>query len=167
MEKKLLTIWDQEDLHYAAEEVITCLRYYSYWYDDDGNCIILDLPEDVRRALGMKQIDNMQNSYLCFRENKELRQISFHEALYMPLETIKEKYLKDILKKARNVLRKGSMDVGYPVSDEVPDSYLDDLLALRWRESLKLWAMQWEQEDRISTSESEMADELLDSTKEK
>ena len=167
MEKKLLTIWDQEDLHYAAEEVITYLRYYSYWYDDDGNCIVLDLPEKERRALGKKQIDDMHNSYLCFRENEELRQISFYDALYMPLETIKEKYLKDALKKARNVLRKASMDIGYPVSDEVPDSYLDDLLALRWRENLKLWTMQWEQEDRISASENETGDEPLASTKEK
>lgn len=81
---KILTVWDQEDLHFQAE------------------------------------------------------------ALDMPLSVIRETYLKDVLTKARNILRKGTLQCGdYTISDEVPDSYLDDLLALRWRENLKLCAVQW------------------------
>lgn len=35
--------------------------------------------------------------------------------------------------KARNMMRKGTVEYGITVSSEAPDSYLDDLLALRWR----------------------------------
>ena len=86
----------------------------------------------------------MDTDYLNFPENEELHQISFGEALDMPLSVIRETYLKDVLTKARNILRKGTLQCGdYTISDEVPDSYLDDLLALRWRENLKLCAVQW------------------------
>ncbi len=92
------------------------------------------------------------NNFLDFRENEELQKISFSEALYMPLETIKEKYLKDVLPKARGIMRKGTMTIlcPYAVSDELPDSFLDDLLALRWRENLKLWTIQWDQDKEQS-----------------
>lgn len=31
------------------------------------------------------------------------------------------------------MMRKGAVEYGITVSSEAPDSYLDDLLALRWR----------------------------------
>ena len=48
----------------------------------------------------------------------------------------------------RGILRKDTSAFGdlFVVSDEVPDDYLDDLIALRWRENLKLWTIQWDKE---------------------
>ena len=85
--------------------------------------------------------------------DKELRQLCFSDAMYLPLETIKEQYLGDILTKVRNVPRRGSMNGCPPISDEVPDSYLEDLLALRWRENLKLWTMQWDH-DKVNKGDA-------------
>lgn len=153
MTGKALTVWDQEALYFIAEEVIVNLRYQGYWYDEEGNRILEKLSEEERRAALENQVKGLGTDYLSFRENEELHQISFGEALEMPLSGIKETYLKDVLPKARNILRKGSMQYGYVVSDEVPDSYLDDLLALRWRENLKLWTIQWDYMKRGSKEE--------------
>lgn len=144
----VLSIWDQEDLHNVAEDVIVGLRYRRYYFDDEGNYIMHQLSEEERHAIYEKCDANAKNDYLNFHENKELYQISFHDALYMPLEEIKEKFLKDVLPVARGILRKDTMAFGccFVISNEVPDSYLDDLLALRWRENLKIWTIQWDKE---------------------
>lgn len=146
----ILSIWDQEDLHNVAEDVIVGLRYHRYYFDDEGNYIMRQLSEKERHAVYEKCGANAKNDYLNFDENEELHQLSFHDALYMPLEEIKEKYLKDVLPVARGILRKDTTDFGYffVVSDEVPDSYIDDLLALRWRENLKIWTIQWDRDKR-------------------
>ncbi len=146
--QRTLTVWDQEELHYIAEEVIVHLRHELYWYDDNGKRAFEGLRGEERSA-ALSQALEKQNQlgdkdYLDFPENERLRQITFSEALKIPLTTIKEKYLKDVLPKARNIMRKRSMVFQYEVSEEIPDSYLDDFLALRWRENLKLWTMQWE-----------------------
>ena len=65
----------------------------------------------------------------------------------MPLKEIKKEYLGQYMPMLRGILRKGTMECGVVPSEEIPDSYLDDLLALRWRENLKLWAMQWDQKE--------------------
>ncbi len=146
--QRALTIWDQEELHYVAEEVIVNLRHELYWYDDNGKRAFEGLRGEKRSAALFQALEKQgqlgDGDYLNFPENERLRQITFSEALEMPLTTIKEKYLKDVLPKARNIMRKGTMVFQYEVSEEIPDSYLDDLLALRWRENLKLWTMQWE-----------------------
>ena len=144
----VLTIWDQEDLHDVAEDVIVGLRHKRYYFDDEGNYIMDKLPREEWHSVFDKCTANAKSDYLNFRENEELHQISFQDALYMPLEEIKEKYLKDILPVARGILRKDTSAFAdcFVVSDEVPDSYLDDLLALRWRENLKLWTIQWDQD---------------------
>lgn len=162
MSKNILTVWDLEDLHYIAEEVIVKLRYEASSYDDEGNYIPLTLSGEDRedfisRAI-QYEIEHESTDYLNFRENEELRRISFSKALDMPLETIKEIYLKDVLAKARNILRKDSMFLGCVPSPEIPDSYLDDLLALRWRENLKLWTIQWEDKERDDGSEEDGAE---------
>ena len=36
----VLSIWDQEELHNAAEEVIVSLRYRRYCFDGEGNYIM-------------------------------------------------------------------------------------------------------------------------------
>ena len=132
------------------EEVIVGLRYCRYYFDGEGNYIMDQLSEEERHAVFEKCDANARKDYLNFDENEELHQRSFHDALYMPLEEIKEKYLKDVLPVARGILRKGTSSFCYPfvVSDEVLDSYIDDLLALRWRENLKIWTIQWDNEKR-------------------
>lgn len=153
MIEKVLTVWNQEELHYVAEEVIVQLRYRSYSFDEKGNWIYDKLTEDERREGLERQISTP--GFLDFGENEALRRINFGEALYMPFSDIKESYLKDVLPKARSILRKGTLEYGCVVSDEVSDSYLDDLLALRWRENLKLWTMQWDTAKRRKGSERE------------
>lgn len=151
---KILSVWDQEDLHYVVETLIIALRYDYFMYDDEGNYLPDACQSWEERTAALERMVKMQDERshtdsLNFRENEQLRKISFSQALEMPLETIKEEYLKNVLPKARSILRKGSMLNIYPyaVSDELPDSFLDDLLALRWRENLKLWAIQWEQDE--------------------
>lgn len=150
-----MSVWDQEELHDIAEEVIIALRYHYFEYDDGGNNLLNACESREERLAMLEETQKAQDErsltdYLDFDENEHLHEISFSEALEMSLETIKDKYLKDVLPKARGILRKGSMPAIYPhvVSGEVPDSYLDDLFALRWRENLKLRAIQWEREKR-------------------
>ena len=146
----VLSIWDLEDLHNVAEEVSVSLRYWRYRFDNEGNYIMHRLSEEERRAVFEKSDAAAMSDFLNFHENEQLHQLSFHDALYMPLEEIKEQYLKDVLPVARGILRKDTRDFCYNfvVSDEVPDSYIDDLLALRWRENLKLWTIQWDREKK-------------------
>lgn len=151
----VLNIWDQEELHNVAEDVIVGLRYLRYLFDDKGNDLTFQLSREERHLLLEKMIANEKTDYLNFDANEELHRLSFHDALYMPLDEIKEKYLKDVLLIARGILRKDTTSFGYlsVVSDEVPDSYLDDLLALRWRENLKLWTIQWDKDFARNDSE--------------
>ena len=151
----VLSIWNQEELHNVAEEVIVSLRYYRYYFDDEGNYIMDQLSKEERLAVFEKRDANAKKDYLNFAENEELHQLSFSNALYMPLEEIKGKYLKDVLPVARGILRKDTSTFCYffVVSDEVPDSYIDDLLALRWRENLKIWTIQWDNEKRKDKEE--------------
>lgn len=144
----VLSVWDQESLHNVAEDVIIGLRYTRYRYDNEGNFIRHRFSEEELNAAMQTQMKNSTNDYLNFLENEQLHQLRFRDALHMPLEEIKEKYLKDVLPVARGILRKDTSDFGYffVVSDEVPDSFLDDLLALRWKENLKLWTIQWDTE---------------------
>ncbi len=145
---KVLTVWDQEEMHFIAEEVIVNLRHELYCYDDDGKRAFEGLRKEERAAAMYQAIKKQESlgseDYLNFPDNEILHRITFSEALEMPLTTIKETYLREVLPKARNIMRKGTMVFQYEVSEEIPDSYLDDLLTLRWRENLKLWAIQWQ-----------------------
>ena len=141
--RKPLTIYDLEKLNDAAEHIISTAQYNFSDYDDEGNYILYDTAE-VQNAKLEEWFNGKKSHYLCFRENEELHSISFSDALEMSLSEIKEKYLKEHMVKLCNMLRKDSANLNIvPVSDEVPDSYLEDLLALRWKENLKLWAIQW------------------------
>jgi len=117
-----------DDILENMEEVIVNLRHKLYSYDNDGNPAFTGLRKEERAAALIQAVEEQDSlgdeDYLNFPE--------------------KEKYLKNVLSKARNIMRKGTMVFLYEVSAEIPDSYLDDLLALRWRENLKLWAIQWE-----------------------
>ena len=41
----VLTVWDLEDLHFVAEDVITGLRFNRYYFDDEGNYIMDRIPK--------------------------------------------------------------------------------------------------------------------------
>ena len=43
-----LTVRNQENLHYLAEEVLMELRFCFYHYDDKGNCILSGLHRSER-----------------------------------------------------------------------------------------------------------------------
>lgn len=153
MMTEVLTVWDQEDLHCLAEEVLIQLRHSIYLYDNDGNEVLDGLTGSAREEALLQALARLEElgdrHYLDFRENGELQRLTFSDALEMPLKTIREKYLSYVLPKARNIMRKGTMVYGVAVSGEVPDSYLDDLLALRRRENLKLWTMQWDHDPSL------------------
>lgn len=145
-----MTWQDQEELHFFAEEILLELGCCRFWYDEDGNDVLRGLSGEERDktlTCMLKQQNALgDRDYLTY-ESKELQQFAFCDVLWMPLDTIKERYLKDVLAKARNILRNGTsrVNLGHVVSDEVPDSYLEDLLALRWREIVKIWSVHWDE----------------------
>lgn len=147
---RVLTWQDQEDLHFFAEEILLELGCCRFWYDEDGNHVVRGLQGEERdEALtrALKQQDALGDQDYLTYENKELQQLTFNDMLWMPLDTVKKKYLKGVLTKARNILRNGTsgVNLGRVVSDEVPDCYLEDLLALRWREIVKIWSVHWDE----------------------
>lgn len=163
MRRKELSIFDLEELYNEAEYIISTAEFNFYRYDEDGDYISYDMTVEERHAQLEKWLTGAKEHYLCFCENEELHQISPYDAMEMPLSEIKEKYLKEYLTKLRMILRKGTADLnGAVVSDEVPDSYLEDLLALRWRGNLVLFAMKWykkQTREQIANKASEAADE--------
>ncbi len=65
----------------------------------------------------------------------------------MTHQEIIDKFLKPYLNKARNMMRKGSYDfTPLKVSDDISAEYLDNLFALRYKENLKLWTIQFDDE---------------------
>lgn len=54
----VLSIWNQEELHNIAEEVIVNLRYRRYYFDDEGNYIMDQLSEEERHAVFEKRDAN-------------------------------------------------------------------------------------------------------------
>ncbi len=146
-QENCLTIYDLEALSDSAEYIIITAQFNFCDYDDDGNYAVHGMSPEERFCRWEQWAEETKTHYLCFRENQEIHSISLQEALDMPLSVVKEKYLKKYMRKMCNMLRKDTIDLNNcPVSDDVPDSYLEDMLALRWKENLKLWAMQWEQE---------------------
>lgn len=162
MTGETLTVWDLEELCSLAEEVIIRLRDELAWYDDQGNRLFDSLSgkerEEFASSAAIHDLIHRGTNYLDFRSSGELHRLSFSDALELPLDTIKETYLKDILPKARHILRKDSLLLGRAPSDEIPDSYLDDLLALRWREGLRLWAIQWDDRKEKKKIEGSLID---------
>ena len=145
MQRRVLSIYNLEELNDAAEYIISTAQFNFADFDDDGNYIAFDMYAEERSVWRDRWFEESRNHYLCFRHNEELHRISFADAVEMSLAEIKENYLKKHLRKLRNILRKDPAYLnGFVVSNDVPDSYLDDLLALRWKENLKLWAMQWD-----------------------
>lgn len=152
MQTRIIGKDDIENLNYLAEEVLMQLRYEGYRYDDEGNDKFPyqegNENSDTRLAAMQVWMESLKEDHpLEFRDNRKLQGITFGEALEMSFAEIKEKYIKDYLPMMRALMRKDNLCIGYSVSDEVTDDFLDDLMALRWRENLKLWTMQWGHKD--------------------
>ena len=153
MRTKKLGLNDIEELNYLAEEVLVRLRYEFYQYDDEGNDLYLLIGDETNKTqMREKRLKAMEtwekekvhnNHPLEFRDNTELQKITFSEAMELSYDVIKEKYLKDFLPKMRGIMRKDTMCIGFAAGDEISDEYLDNLLAHRYQENLKLWTMQW------------------------
>lgn len=144
IEKEILTIYDLEGLQNTAEYIVSSVQFNGMSYDEQGNYIADRLTEEELEKRMKAWKTGAKSNPLCFRKNEQLRALSFRDALEMPLKEIKEIYLVQYMSMLRGILRKGTMEYSVVPSEEIPDSYLDDLLALRWRENLKLWTMQWE-----------------------
>ncbi len=148
MRAKKLGLNDIEDLNFLTEEVLIKLRYEGYRYDDDGNDIYSYSDDDEVRKERLKALESwmekMENNHpLEFHGNRELQKITFSEVLEMSFDEIKEKYLKNYLSMARGIMRKDTMYIGLAADEEISDEYLDNLMAHRYKENLKLWTMQW------------------------
>lgn len=150
MQQKILGLHDIEDLSYLAEEVLQEIRFNGYRYDDEGNTIFSSMSEEEITSKCVEFLEDSKNNYLEFRDNEVLKKISFSEAFEMELSEIKDKYLKNILKKARGIMRKASLPISMLFLDEIDDEYLDNLLAIRWRENLKLWIIHWSFEENLA-----------------
>jgi hypothetical protein len=148
MRVETLGLHDIDDLNYLAEEILIELRHNGFLYDEEGNKC--HFTKEELYSKNEEFIKNANENYLDFSDNETLKNISFSDALWMELCVIKEKYLKDILKKACRLIRKDTMHNLMVVSDEVDDEYLNNLFALRWRENLKLWTMQWNFKEKLA-----------------
>lgn len=140
MKIQKLGLHDIVELNDLAEKVLTSFRLIGWHYDDEGNYLQSDSSNEQMNNLLKECYEILQYDWLDFKRNEILRSFSFNDCLYMDIEQIKTKYLANILKKARNIMRKDHTICGMIVSDEVDDEYLDNLLAIRWRENLKLRA---------------------------
>lgn len=140
--RRLLTMHDFEELNELAEEVITTLWFVRCFYDEKtATDLSLSLSKEQLTEHLRQQIETAKFDYLNFAENEELQQFTFIEALKLSFQEIKEKYLKDTLPFARKLMREDPrLDYQAVVTEEVADDFLDDLLALRWKENLKLRA---------------------------
>lgn len=143
MDSKKIGINDIEDLNYLAEEVVVGLRYDGFNFDEEGKNIYMERPSDEEALQKITEWYEKKNNPLEFRTNEELQKLTFSDALEISFDEIKEKYLKDYLPMMRGIMRKDSMMIGLAVDDTVTDEYPDNLLALRYKENLKLWTMQW------------------------
>lgn len=148
MQAKVLGLNDIEDLNYLAEEVLMQLRFEGYRYDENGDEKAFAKSENGSHKERTKEmiewIEMVEHNHpLSFRGNEELMKIPFTYALEISFDEIKEKYLKDYLPMMRGIMRKDTMLIGYMAGEEISDDYLDNLMALRYKENLKLWTMQW------------------------
>ncbi len=152
MQTTILGLNDIEDLNYLAEEVLIRLRYEAYRYDENGDEKAFskteNSPHEERSEAVIEWAEKVKHNHpLSFRGNEELMEIPFTDALEITFDEIKEKYLKDYLPMMRGIMRKDTMLIGLAAGSEISDEYLDNLMALRYKENLKLWTIQWGKDD--------------------
>lgn len=158
--KNRVIISNYEELNNLAENVITRLRFTRYQYDENGNDIISDLTMDEVKERIVQQVENAKYDYLNFAQNEELRTFSLQDAFGLTLQTIRDKYLKNVLPIARSIMRKDPrLEHGAVVSDDISDDILDFWLALRWKENLKLWLVQLNMESVIQEKTQKRGEE--------
>lgn len=136
-------IWKLENF---VEKVVVDMRSTGFLYTSTGDRISTDVCLGERQQSLEEHIENSKNDMFNFASNPLLSNISFEKAVGMSLEEIFDSFLtSDVLSKVRGILRKDSRNYyGMVVSDEISDDFLNQLIAIRWRENLKLWSMQHE-----------------------
>ena len=140
-----LTIYDFEELWYAATELVYQILMFGMFLDEDGNYVEYD-EERAAAWLETRKTDP-RFKYLNFRGCEELKQLTLADACELSANEILEKYLSATLPIYHKAMRNGNhILIGYRVSDDIPDTYLDQLFAMAWKADLKIWALQWTKE---------------------
>ncbi len=142
---KELTIYDFEELWYAATELVYQILMEGMMLDEDGNYA----GYDEKRSVAWIETRNtdLRFKYLNFRECEELKQFTLADVCDLSASKILEKYLSATLPIYHKAMRSGThLLIGYRVSNDIPDTYLDQLFAMAWKADLKMWALQWDKE---------------------
>ena len=140
-----MTIYDFEDLWYAATELVFQIFIYGTMIDDEGN--YADYDEEREKAWIETRNTDPRFKYLNFRECEELKHFTLSEACELSASEILEKYLYATLPIYHKAMRSGNhLLIGYRAADDIPDEYLDQLFAMAWKADLKMWALQWDKE---------------------
>ena len=154
----LKDIWELENL---VEQVVVDMRAMGYLYTSDGDSISLELSVEDRCRMLDEHIASLSADVFNFVSNPTLTQITFKEAVEMEVEDIYQLYLSpEILQKVRGILRKDPrLCYSQIVADEVTDEMLNQYIAVRWKENLKIWTLQREaSQSLLSAKGSELTE---------
>ena len=133
---KKLTLHDIEDLDYLAEETFHAVRFSGITFGEDGQ--LADASEKEMKAF----FSHPEENPLEFRKNNVLNPLTIFELCEFSLEEIKDRYLSQLIVKARNVMRSQAEMYGWELSEEISDTYLEKLFAIHWRWNAMLWMVQ-------------------------
>ena len=145
MERKVLGLYDIEDLLWLASEQVWHLFMKRHFIDDEGNFV--GFQED--------KIEEYKSEYVApafhcldFKNCDELRKLSLLEVEELSVEEIKSRYLHDILPIARRSFREDHILLtGMVAGAEISDDYLDAIFCLAWKNDLKIWCIKWHEKD--------------------
>lgn len=137
----LKNIWLLNDL---VEQVVVDIRSTGFLYTEEGDSISHERIPEERAKLMEVHIADGKYDVFNFVDNPELKKFSFREALEMESEDILNKYITEKhLQKVRGILRKDPrLCYGMVVSEEIEDEILNQFILIRWKENLKIWALQ-------------------------
>ena len=135
MDGKKLTINDFEELWYFAREVLYNIRYERELLNEDGDYIGYDANKKYDERA---KLENPVTKHLYWDNIDEFKSMEIAEALDLTTEEIRSRYLSDTLPLARAIMRKDSFGVCCPVSEEISDEYLDQLICMSWKSELMI-----------------------------
>ena len=135
MEREL-TIHDFEELWYFAREVLYQIRYQYVLLNEDGDFIGYDKAR--KEDYLVDELNNPITKYLFWDMIEEFRTMKIADAVDLDTEEIRSRYLSEILPLARACMRKDSLLICRPVSEDISDEYLDELLCMAWKSELMI-----------------------------
>ena len=83
MKQTELTAYDLQNLNETAEYIVSSAQFSLYQYNGEGEYILSELSREERQVALDKWVTGMEENYLCFRINRELRKRTFQDALYI------------------------------------------------------------------------------------